>query len=91
VSSFVQQDLFETSMLPGLSYRDALVSEAEEAELISAIEAANLEPFRFQGWLGKRETASFGWHYDFDGAVLGPAPSIPESPLRARRRHRVAP
>lgn len=75
--SFVQADLFAPRALPGLSYRDVLVCEAEEAILIVAIEAIELAPFRFQGWLGKRPSASFGWHYDFDSAALGPAPPIP--------------
>ena len=81
-----QSDLFDTPMLSGLAHRDAIVSSEEEQALITAIATIPLAPFRFQGWLGKRETASFGWHYDFDAAQFAPADPIPEflQPLRAR-------
>lgn len=36
-----------------------------------------LEPFRFQGWTGKRLTASFGWHYDFDRGQMGETEPMP--------------
>ena len=36
-----------------------------------------LTPFRFQGWTGKRLTASFGWRYDFEDASFGPTDPIP--------------
>ncbi|MDF0544114.1 alpha-ketoglutarate-dependent dioxygenase AlkB [Sphingobium sp. H39-3-25] len=54
--------------------------------LIAAIDATALEPFRFQGWLGKRLTSSFGWRYDFDDARFGPAEPIPGwlLPVRAK-------
>jgi hypothetical protein len=40
----------------------------------------------FHGYLGKRRTASFGWHYDFAAASLDRAEPIPEFllPLRAK-------
>ena len=81
-----QSDLFDTPLLPGLAHRDAIVSAAEEQALIAEIATFPLAPFRFQGWLGKRETASFGWHYDFDAAQFAPADPIPDAllPLRAR-------
>ena len=72
-----QSDLFEPAVLSGLRYGEAATTIGEEAALIDAVEATALSPFRFQGWLGKRQTASFGWHYDFDGAILGPAAPIP--------------
>jgi hypothetical protein len=53
-------DLFDIPILPGLSSCDEVVSETEEAALIAAIDHAGLSPFRFQGWEGKRLTASFG-------------------------------
>ena len=79
-------DLFGTEILPGLSSVDDLVSPAEEAELIAAIDAAPLAPFRFQGWTGKRLTASYGWTYDFDAARFAEAEPLPDwlLPLRDR-------
>lgn len=84
-----QPDLFAGAPpappLLGLAYRAELVTAAEEAALIAAIDAAPLVPFRFQGWLGKRLTASFGWRYDFDDASFAPTEPIPPFllPLRA--------
>jgi len=79
-------DLFPPSAPNGLSWREDFVSRDEEASLIEAIDAARLAPFRFQGWVGKRLTASFGWHYDFDRASFGPTEPLPDFllPLRTR-------
>jgi len=62
------------------------VSPDEQRALIAGIGALELAPFRFQGWLGKRLTASFGWSYDFDTARFAPSEPIPEFllPVRAR-------
>lgn len=61
-------DLFGDAVLPGLVTADDLVSTEEEAALIAGIDAAPLAPFRFQGWIGKRLTVSYGRTYDFDSA-----------------------
>jgi len=82
----VQPDLFGEPALAGLSQADAIVTPGEEQELIACIDAAELSPFRFHGWLGKRLTAMYGWRYDFDDASFGPAEAIPDwlLPLRAK-------
>lgn len=79
-------DLFDTPILPGLSYQDAIVTPDEEADLIAHIDQQPLSPFRFQGWLGKRLTTSFGWRYDFDNGAFDPTDPIPEWLLRLKRR-----
>lgn len=81
-----QPDLFDERHLPGLSQTAAIVTPAEERALIAAIDAADLSPFRFHGWFGKRLTASYGWGYDFDDASLAPSAPIPDwlLPLRAK-------
>jgi alkylated DNA repair dioxygenase AlkB len=79
-------DLFGTTALPGLAYGEEIVAPAAEAALIAAIGAAGLAPFRFHGWLGKRLTASFGWHYDFDAASFGPSEPVPDWLLPVRDR-----
>lgn len=79
-------DLFDMPILPGLDYREALVSPGEESALIAGIDSLPLAPFRFQGWLGKRLTASFGWSYDFDRGTFATADPIPDwlHPVKAR-------
>jgi DNA oxidative demethylase len=79
-----QADLFVEPSLGGLSQASGIVSPREEQSLIASIDAVDLSPFRLQGWLGKRLTASYGWHYDYDTARLGPAEKIPDwlLPLR---------
>lgn len=79
-------DLFDAPILPGLAYEAQFLTAAEEQRLIARIDEAGLAPFRFQGWLGKRLTASFGWHYDFDKARFARAEPLPDwlAPLRAR-------
>ena len=81
-----QADLFGTPVLPGLAYGDDAVTPAEETELIARIETAELTPFQFQQWEGKRLTRSFGWTYDFQTGRFAPGEPIPDwiEPLRAR-------
>ncbi|CUS45801.1 MAG: alpha-ketoglutarate-dependent dioxygenase AlkB [Pseudomonadota bacterium] len=71
---------------PGLDYAADIIPADEERVLIARLEEIEVSPFRFQGWLGKRLTASFGWRYDFDNASFGPTEPIPDFllPLRAR-------
>ncbi|MFD1787861.1 alpha-ketoglutarate-dependent dioxygenase AlkB [Sphingomonas floccifaciens] len=79
-------DLFDTPVIPGLSSGEDIVDREEEADLIARIDAEALSPFRFQGWLGKRVTRSFGWHYDFDGGALAEGEPLPKWLLPLRRR-----
>ena len=72
-----QPDLFGAPLLPGLSYEEEAVAPAEEAALIALIEAADLAPFQFQQWEGKRLTRSFGWTYDFQTGRFEPGEPIP--------------
>ncbi len=82
----VRSDLFNCPALAGLAQAEAFVTETEEQALIASIDSVVLSPFRFQGWLGKRLTASFGWRYDFDDASFGPTGSILEWLLPLRQR-----
>jgi alkylated DNA repair protein (DNA oxidative demethylase) len=81
-----QIDLFDTPLIPGLRYRADLITPAEERALLDHIAAVPVSPFRFQGWEGKRQTASFGWHYDFEDASFGPTEPIPDYLLILRDR-----
>ncbi|TMJ42743.1 MAG: alpha-ketoglutarate-dependent dioxygenase AlkB [Alphaproteobacteria bacterium] len=82
----VQPDLFGEAGLAGLSQAGGFVTPGEEQALIASIDAMELSPFRFHGWLGKRLTASYGWRYDFDDASFAPAEPIPDwlMPVRAK-------
>ncbi|HEY1796107.1 MAG TPA: alpha-ketoglutarate-dependent dioxygenase AlkB [Stellaceae bacterium] len=81
-----QGDLFAAPALPGLAQADAVVAPAEERELIAAIVAAPLAPFRYHGWEGHRLTVSYGWRYDYGEASFVPADPIPEWLLWLRER-----
>jgi hypothetical protein len=47
-----QPDLFGEPRPAGLSQGDAIVTHGEEQMLITSINAAELSPFGFHGWLG---------------------------------------
>ena len=79
--------LFDTPpLIAGLAYREGFVSEREAVPLVERLEAEDLTPFRFHGWLGNRKTKTYGWRYDFDDASFAPAEPIPEwlHPVRAK-------
>jgi alkylated DNA repair protein (DNA oxidative demethylase) len=81
-----QIDLFARPLLPGVASADAFITPEEETALIALIDGADLSPFRFQGWLGKRLTASHGWHYDFENGGLALAAPLPAPLLELRSR-----
>ena len=74
------------AMVPGLTAKADLIDAATEARLIAAIDREALSPFKFQGWLGKRLTISFGFHYDFERGQFGATDPIPDwlAPIKAR-------
>ena len=78
--------LFDEPLVAGLDLRHDFISEFEERELLGRLEALELAPFRFHGWLGKRRTQSFGWRYDFEDASFAQADPLPDwlLPLRAK-------
>ena len=69
--------LLGTPLIAGLRYREDVLDDAEERELLERMRAMELAPFRFQGWLGNRKTQSFGWRYDFEDASFTAADPIP--------------
>jgi alkylated DNA repair protein (DNA oxidative demethylase) len=79
-------DLFDTPILPGLTASGDFLMRDEETALIQRIDTQALPPFKFQGWLGKRLTTSFGWHYDFERGRFGATDPIPDwlAPIKAR-------
>ena len=81
-----QPNLFGRPGLPGLAMADAIVTRNEERMLIGSIDRVELSPFRFQGWLGKRLTVSYGWRYDFETGAFGPTDPIPDWMLPLREK-----
>ncbi len=81
----MQSDLFAPPG-PSVATRADIVDATEEAALIAGIDATDPTPFRFQGWLGKRLTSSFGWSYDFDRGTMAATDPIPAFLLPVRDR-----
>ena len=79
----------------GLAYAPDFIGSDAQAELVNRIAALPFKPFEFQGFLGKRETVSFGWSYRFDGTGLIETDPISDwlLPVRARKEweHSIAP
>ncbi|HEU5135476.1 MAG TPA: alpha-ketoglutarate-dependent dioxygenase AlkB [Steroidobacteraceae bacterium] len=80
-----QHGLFDLAPA-GFVHGPDFISGTEEAELLAHAQALPFKPFAFHGWLGKRETVSFGWRYDFNDATMHAAPPIPEFLLPLRER-----
>lgn len=78
--------LARPDMPEGLVHAPDFLTEAEEAALAGRMDALDFRPFEFHGFLGKRQTVSFGWSYRFDGSGLSEAAPIPAwlHPVRAR-------
>ena len=70
----------------GFRYEKNIISVDEESERVAHIEKLPLKEFEFQGYLAKRRTVSFGWHYKFGEEALERTKAIPDFllPLRAR-------
>lgn len=79
-------DLFGEPLIAGLEYRPDFISAEDERILVAHLSGAELSPFRFQGWTGKRLTRTFGWRYDFDDRSFAPSEPIPDwlLPLRSK-------
>lgn len=69
----------------GFRYRPELIEPGEEAALVARIRELLFREFEFHGYVGKRRTISFGWHYDFTGHQLRKADDIPDFLLPPRR------
>ena len=70
----------------GFKYQSEVISADMESELVRQIGELPLEEFVFHGFLAKRRTLSFGWHYDFNERVLQKTEDIPEFLLDLREK-----
>ena len=71
---------------PGFRYRADLVFLDEERDLVERIQGLPLREFKFHGFVGKRRTVSYGWHYSFGERTLRRAEEIPTFLLSLRDR-----
>jgi alkylated DNA repair dioxygenase AlkB len=83
-----QAELFDrASDLPeGMRYAPDMISRGQERALLEKLPSLPLKEFEFHGFLGKRRTVSFGWHYDFNGGGLKQAGDLPDFLLPLRKR-----
>jgi alkylated DNA repair dioxygenase AlkB len=68
----------------GFKYQPALITEADEQELLERIRALPFREFEFHGFTGKRRVISFGWKYDFNDRELQKVDDIPDFLLSLR-------
>lgn len=61
----------------GFSYQPEVLSPAHEHSLLERLRELPFREFEFQGFIGKRRTVSYGWHYDFNERLLRKADDIP--------------
>lgn len=68
----------------GFRYQPDLIAASDEAALLERLSELPFKEFEFQGFVGKRRTVSFGWHYDFNERALRSAEEIPPFLLQLR-------
>jgi alkylated DNA repair dioxygenase AlkB len=73
----------------GFRYQADILSVEEEQALIEQISTLPLKEFEFHGYIGKRRTISFGWHYDFGDSKLKQTEVMPDY-LLPLRKHAAA-
>ena len=61
----------------GFRYRDEIITEAEQAELVHSLQQLDLKPFEFHGYFGNRRVVSFGLKYDYSRRSVEPAGQMP--------------
>jgi alkylated DNA repair dioxygenase AlkB len=61
------------------------VSQADERSLLRNVEELPYKEFEFHGFVGKRRTVSYGWHYDFSDGSLRKAEEIPSFLISLRQ------
>jgi alkylated DNA repair dioxygenase AlkB len=69
----------------GFRYQADVVSPDDEQELLQHVRDLPFKEFQFHGFVGKRRTVSYGWHYDFNERVLRRTDDLPEFLLALRK------
>jgi alkylated DNA repair dioxygenase AlkB len=78
-----------TELPEGFLYQPEFLTEAEEAELMSAFKAFPFEAFDFHGYKARRRVVEFGLEYDFGSRLATVTHQIPEFLLPVRKRAAV--
>jgi alkylated DNA repair dioxygenase AlkB len=73
----------------GFRYQADVLPPDEEQALVEHIQQLPLKEFEFHGYVGKRRTLSFGWHYDFGDAKLHQTDEIPSFLRKLQERAAV--
>ena len=68
----------------GFRYQADVLPAEEEQALVGIIRELPLKEFEFRGYVGKRRTISYGWHYDFGQERLQQTEEIPSFLHKAR-------
>jgi alkylated DNA repair dioxygenase AlkB len=76
------------TMPEGFRYEEDIISEAEEAALVTSLATLELKPFEFHGHMGNRRVTSFGLRYDYGRRTVASADGFP--PFLAELRKKVA-
>jgi alkylated DNA repair dioxygenase AlkB len=75
---FRERDEIPAQLEPhGFRYREALLTEEEEAALAASLGKLNLKPFEFHGHLGNRRVVSFGLRYYYGRRAIEQASAMP--------------
>jgi alkylated DNA repair dioxygenase AlkB len=61
----------------GFRYQENVITTAEEATLVAALQKLDLKPFEFQGHLANRRVISFGLRYDYSRRRVEAASEFP--------------
>lgn len=70
----------------GFRYQADVLPPDEEQELVRLLPGLPLKEFEFHGYVGKRRTLSYGWHYDFEERKLRQTDEIPAFLQKLRER-----
>lgn len=70
----------------GLAYRPDVLSEGEEAGLLSVLDGMSFDQVEMRGQVARRTVRHFGYRYDFESWRLVPADPLPEPLAFVRER-----
>ena len=70
----------------GFRYWPEVITPAEEAALVAALEAQPFAPFDFHGYLANRRVVSFGLRYDYGKRAVETAAPMPAFLLQLRAK-----